>query len=146
MARGKKEISVKNVFKILILLLLLFLTGCITKPFKYDLESLEEKVISAEIVEISELYDSVEYDLINKVDDDELSDLLNDLSMIQFFLDKPRTLSGLALKLNYIDRYELICNTRIDEYSNNNEWITRKNISVSPDEFNELILKYKIEQ
>ena len=56
---GKKEKSVKRIF--LILMLLLFLTGC-TQPFKYDLDTLEEEAISAEIVELRVLEDSLEFD------------------------------------------------------------------------------------
>lgn len=132
----------KKVFKILILLLLLFLTGC-TKPFKYDLDTLEEEVISAEIVDI-DVEESKVYELVNKVDDDRLKDLLKDLSMIQFEQDfgGPILPTGYALKLNYADGYELICNTWIERYDNNDELIEGEIIIVSLDKFNKLIDKY----
>ena len=132
----------KKVF--LILIPLVFLIGC-TKPFKYDLDTLEEKVISAEIVKTRILEDSMEFDLVNKVEDDRLKDLFNDLSMIQFaYGGRPKTQTGFALKLNYTDGYELICNTYIAWYNNDGEPIKYKRIRVSPDDYNEFILKYKI--
>ena len=58
----------------------------------------------------------------------------------------PDTPTGFALKLNYADGYEVIYNTCIIWYNNDDEWIECKDIMVSPDDFNEFILKYKVEQ
>lgn len=127
---------------LLLILLLLLLTGCL-KPFMYDLETLTEEVISAEIVEIDEEKGLPEFESVNKVDDERLNDLLVDLSLINFDLGgKPRTTRGYALKLNYVDSYELICETFIGLFKLDGEFIKGQDSNVFPDDFNYLIQKY----
>ena len=142
---GKKEESMK--IKILfILTLLILLTGCKLKFIKYDVSTLEKDVISVEIVRLSETSGSSEFTIINKVDDDKLNQLFNDLSKIEIIVrvGSPRMSKGLALKLNYADGYELICNTRINWFSNDDVWLRGTYILVSQEELNKLILKYNV--
>ena len=140
---GKKEKSMK--IKILfILTLIILLAGCKLKFIKYDVTTLEKDVISIEIVRVSETSD--EFTIINKVDDDKLSQLFDDLSKIEIKVNGggPQKPKGLALKLNYADGYELICKTRIEWYDNDDVFIKGTYIIIYPDEFNKLITKYNV--
>ena len=120
LVKRKKKNMVIEILLFWLFFIITLLANC-KRPFKYDLDTLEKTVLSAEIVKLNEAKDSPRFTIRYKVDDDKLSQLLYDLSKIEFewTAGNPKLSKGFALKLNYADGYELICNTRIEWYDNN---------------------------
>lgn len=129
---------------LILLLLLLILTGC-AKHFYYDIDTLENKVISAEIVEPFWDVDRFNFKIVNKVEDSKINALLNDLTKFEFisYRGGPISPNGFALKLNYKDGYEVIYDTRIIWFNNADEFIKQEFI-FTPDGFSEFLLKYTL--
>jgi hypothetical protein len=134
--------------KFICLLFIVILTGCMASDFNYELNTLKEEVISAEIVEVADEVDKeIEINSINIIGDNDLEEMLTDLSNIQFIWTKgrPQRAKGLCLKLNYInEEYELICADIVIRFNNENNQIHHKDI-YNPKGFDEFISKYKIE-
>lgn len=131
------------------LLFIVILTGCATtSKFQYELITLEDEVISAEIVEmIDEAEKEIEINLINTIDDNKIEGMLIDLSKMQFIWTKgrPQRANGVCLRLNYANEYELICRNIVIRLDKENKEIYHKDI-YSPESFDNFISKYKSEE
>ncbi|ERJ10866.1 hypothetical protein [Haloplasma contractile] len=135
--------------KIICLLFIIILTGCgNVSTFSYELESLQEKVISAEIVDVTRPQEDTPpgINAIISIGDDDLETMLVDLSNMKIYvtLGRPQRTEGICLKLNYENDYELICDSVIVSYDHEGNFIYHKDI-YKPEGFDEFISKYNKE-
>jgi hypothetical protein len=81
-------------------------------------------VESVEIINLTS-DDPIDYEVLRNIQGEDLSALLDELSVITFheIYNRPCRGSGLALKVNYEDRYLLIAQQAIWENNYNNEFI-----------------------
>ena len=91
--------------KIICLLFISILTGCgLSSNFNYELDTLKEEVISAEIVEVIDDVDKeIKINTLNLIGVNDLEKMLTELSNLQFIWTKvrPHRADGECLKLNY---------------------------------------------
>lgn len=137
-----------KLYKILIVLIaMICLTACQSTEFQYDLNELKSEVISVEIV--NAYYDSnnlLVIDVVRTINQVDIEELLIDFSKIQFtiLIGNPQITNGDALKINYVDGYEIVSYNSILKYNFIDESMTQDDI-YTPKEFEDFILKWKQE-
>ena len=110
------------------------------------MDELKSEVISAEIINVHrDINPELEFDIVRTIAQDDLEELLIEFSQITFtfLIGNPQITDGEALKLNYIDRYEIISsNTMLTHYFID-EKRQQDDLYSQPD-FESFILKWKM--
>jgi len=132
----------KKMFIYILLLFLFFLSSCLSEIRDLGAENLNEKVVSAYIIDVTE--NTYKYDI--KIEIKDLNDFLNEFSRITYekLFGDPEGCEGICIMLVYEnDNYEIFDKTYIVEMDSEGNLVNWYNFHVVEVEFYEkLISKY----
>jgi hypothetical protein len=136
----------KYVLFLICLLLGLFLFGC-SQPYYYSYDEQKDQIEKIEIIDIQEFYPDKKYDLLKTLSEEEMDELLSELSNIEFIygMGPPNTSpEGFCLKLYYKNGEigYINYNTSIKFNAEGSRRIFEKKLQCPEDNFNDLLSKY----